>query len=1182
MRKWTEEQQHAINSSGGAILVSAAAGAGKTSVLTERVIKKITAPENPVDIDKFLIVTFTKTAAQEMRTRISERLSQLIMQNPLDKNLIRQKMLLKTAYIGTIDSFCSNLVKENFFKLNISPKFRIANENEISSIAENAMDKTLCEFFKSDNPTNKIAADLFTNEKNDSNLATIIDKIYEFMLSVPFPEMWVEDKLKIYDSNENEDSVWEQFILEHTKSTCEELLSILRPMKEIAASDEVLGKAYSHTLENDVALIDTILKTLSNGDFNETAQVFMSLNFSRAGSVKSKNPPYQKEIITNCRKYIKDSMSKLAKFYCFDKQSTKNDLITIKNIMSCIFDAVKYYSNEIQAVKSRKNILEFSDLEHKTLELLTDTSSGEIRQSDFAKELSAKFCEVMVDEYQDVNELQNTIFNMISDNGKNIFMVGDVKQSIYKFRQSHPEIFLNKKSLFSPYSPLNPSFPAKILLGKNFRSHPKLIDGINFIFEKLMSKNAGEIDYNSEEKLISGANYSQNSGKEIEIRLIDIQDCDESSHEIEAREIAKTIAEIVSQGYSIESNGVTRAAEFSDFCILMRNFNKQAHIYSNILQECGIPVWAETTEKFLETQEISTILAFLQTINNPTLDVPLVATLTSPFFGFTMDKIAQIRSCDKTVPFYFALKKFAEENTEDADVISFLENMDFYRTLSATTSCDELINMIYEKTDYPSICLAAEDGYRKKANLIKFEEYAADFDSEHHSGLSGFLNFIDQVKRSGKDLKSAESSSAAEHTVKIMSIHKSKGLEFPICIIANCESEFKPERESILINSELGFGMKLKNNDGTIKLDNLIRKAISLKNKQENISEEMRILYVALTRAKQKLILSATCKNPNKKISEIFSLTSELHYVPPCVVQNSSSFLNWILLALSQSNLHDLICDKMSIPYEYKNSNYSQVLDWGFEIVTPEPQSDPNNEEIPPHDFSDAPRNIDTNLIEVFEKRFNFEYPHKNCINLPMKISASQMSHGETSEEYIASSKPEFMSAKNLTPLHRGTAMHQFVCYADFKNLTSDSVESQAKNLLNSGFLTPEEFKSLDIKAIKKFTQSDIFKRISNSSAILKEHRFSAQIPACLITNGGKENAIIIQGALDCAFMENGKYVIIDYKTDKTHNMCELYEKYKRQLEIYKYALECTLNIKVAELGIYSFHLNDYFSVATD
>lgn len=1199
-KNWTLEQQYGITADCGCVLVSAAAGSGKTSVLTERVITKITDPKNPVDVDKFLIITFTKAAAQEMKTRISARLQELIRQNPEDSNLHRQKLLLKTAQIGTIHSFCSSLLKENFFKAGISHKFRIADDEELAKIKATAIEKVLNRFFEVNSSDHILTADLFTDEKSDVRLSEIIKSVYEYTRSFPFPQKWMNEKIKMYDNvGGNMSSAWEHKIIDYTKFVASELLGITNETLEMIKANETTQKAYEKSISSDR---DSILKIIDLADMQnfENISVFLSnLKFEKIGILKNKELECEKELIKSRRNYIKSSIDYLKEIYSVNCKKREQTTDIMRRVTTVIFDAVNYYESEINSMKLRRNLLDFNDLEHKTLELLVEnstenhsagSSSVNLIKSDIAKEISERFSEIMVDEYQDVNDIQDTIFKMISKNEENIFMVGDVKQSIYKFRESRPEIFLHKKHSFPFYDPLKKQSFAKILLGKNFRSHEQIIDGINFIFEKLMSKDVGEIEYDSEESLIPGAIYSLNNGANTSIKIVDIQNGQENKHVLEATEIAKTIVDLIASGYEIETNGSTRPIAFSDICILLRNSNSYAHIYADTLQKCGIPTCCEMNEEFLKTTEISTMISLLKIVNNPTIDISLVATMLAPFFGFTMDEIAEIRITNKTVPFYFALKKFAENGSKKA--MNFCEKIKLYRNLSAVMSCDELIEFIYNDTKYPEICLSAPDGRKKRANLSEFLEYAKKLENEYHSGLVGFLNFISNAESRLNNFRKTGTFSNLENAVKIMSIHKSKGLEFPVCIVADLDHKFNLERDDFLIHPDLGIGFKIKNENGMVIYDNLIRKAILLKISEEDLSEEMRILYVALTRAKQKLILISACKKVEKKITSIFALTYGTNTISPHIVQNAKSFLDWILLAISQSDLKNKIGNLLQIPFINHETCEPKKLNWSFEIISPEEknETDENSLNLTAQGKTTPARHefkIDKSFLKIIQNRLDFEYKNKHLVDLVLKISASELAHSDGNESFVATSKPEFAFEKGLTPMHRGTAMHEFMCYCDITKLTSENIPIQAERLLKKRFLTTYEYNSLDINALKKFAESNLAKRISNSKNVLREHRFYAKIPTNKIFNdrisGDKskyeDTFVVVQGALDCIFEENGEYVIVDYKTDKANNMCELYEKYKKQLEIYRYAMEETKNIKVKEIGIYSFNLNAYFAV---
>lgn len=1167
--KWTTDQQNAINASGGTILVSAAAGSGKTSVLVQRVINLISNQDNPIDIDKFLIVTFTNLAAQEMKIRISRKLSEMIRQHPEDKNLQRQQLLLQSASIGTIHSFCLNIIKENFFKLGISPNFRIATDSETEIIKNRAMESTLEYFYEKNSPDFKRLADFFTGEKDDNNLADIINHVYKFTDSMVFPKKWMEEILELY--GESEISVWEKYILEFSKKQIFSLKNLLSQAQKLSENFQNIKKAYFETLSEDLEKIIKLEKIIFTDNIDEIKICLFEFKFSRMKTLKSPENPEIKEEIIYIRDYVKKAIKKMSEYFCSGKEENHLSANTLKNIFKTLFEAVNHYSDEIYSAKISKNLLGFSDLEHLAIKLLCEEKNGEARPSQIAKDIAENYKEVMVDEYQDINDIQNTIFKMITKNEKNLFMVGDVKQSIYRFRQSRPQIFLEKKDAFTNYSPDSNIYPAKINLGKNFRSKKGIIDFVNFIFESIMSKEIGEIEYNQSEFLVAGTdNDKRSSENEVELNIINQEGADESSEITEAQIIAEKIMKMISEGFEIESGGEKRPATYSDFCILLRNSNNQAHIYAGELIKCGIPAHSEVNEKFLSTKEITTMISLLKIIGNPVQDIPLIGVMMSPIFDFTADEIGLIRLKDNDLPFYFSLKKSAE--TGNLKAKKFLDKINLYRNISQNFTCNEFINYIYDDTFYPEICSVMPNGAKKTANLKLFAEYARKYDANFHKGITGFLKYLESIQNKNSDLPAASLSSEADNNVKILSIHKSKGLEFPICILADCAKPFKIDTDTLLMHKNLGLGTKIKAEDNTVKYDNIIRKAISMQNKKEALAEELRILYVALTRAKQKLILISSLKNPQKTIKANFILSNLLNKNDVNILNSVKSFSDFLFLALGKSNLRNKLCSVLNLEENISESSEKNNLNMEINLI----ENKKENFEILP-EVSGSETNIDENLLKTLKERFSFNY-QKNLSETPLKIAASQLAENFLWKEYIATSKPEF-SENDTSATAKGNAMHKFMCYADLEKLYYYSPDVVISNLISRNFLTKEEAKLLDKKALLNFKNSTLFKRIVESDEVLREYRFSILIPANQLIEGGfADEDIVVEGALDCAFKENEKYVIIDYKTDHAPSCEFLYEKYKSQLKIYKKAIEEIKGKEVCETGIFSFRLGKYFS----
>ena len=1176
---WTEDQRNAITSTEGTVLVSAAAGSGKTSVLVQRVLDAITNETNPTDITNFLIVTFTNMAAQEMKSRISSKLSEMILKNPKNSNLYRQQLLLKSTKIGTIDSFCLNLVKENFFNLNISPNFKIAEDTEIKIIKDKAAETTINYFYEKNSKDFLDLVNLLTNEKNDGELIKIIDQIYDFTRSVPLPKIWMDKILKLYKPSEKNTSYWESLMINHAQATTKACESIIKNSIQAIDNFPNIKNAYEQILKDDLNQIDHLQFAANEKNYDKIYLTLSSFSFSSLKPLKNPESQSIKDQIKEARNYVKDLIDKLKIYICSPHQENKSAQKSTYNIVKTLFEVVTYYENEIFNLKLEKNILSFSDIEHLTIKLLTNIENGKIQKSKIAEELSLAFKEIMVDEYQDINETQDMIFKMITKNESNIFMVGDVKQSIYKFRQSKPEIFIKKKDIFNVFFFFYPSYPAKIILKKNFRSTNNIIDFINFIFENLMSKNSGGIDYNKEEKLISGLNEPENPNPQesVDLKIISLNNSKEDKYITEAKVIAKTIAKMIAEGFIIKSKNFQRPATYSDFCILLRNANKKAHIYAKELFNCGIPCKAELEENFLSTKEITSILSLLEIVNNPIQDIPLMSAMINPVFDFTIDEISNIRSKNTSKPLYFTIKKSAENGNKK--LMEFIKKISHYRHVSSNYSCDELIDYIYKDTNFPEIFSAMENGETKKANLIYFMYYAKNYESNFHNGLDGFLKFIKKIKQKGSDLKAAPSFSGY-NTVKIMSIHKSKGLEFPICILADCSGKFNNDTDNVVIHSELGVGTKLKNENESIKYDNVIRKSISLQNKLESKAEELRILYVALTRAKQKLILITSFENPQKSLKKYLDLSLCNIKENPHIINKATSFSQWIFLSIIKSSCRNKLCNLLGLPEEISEEIYPNI-NVNIDFINDFSQE---NETTAQKEFSHqtiiaSTELIDKKLLEKFEKRFEFINKSKPKENLPLKIAASKLASGEKWKEYIASSCPAFLLGEKLTPSSRGTAMHNFMCYLNFHNAAKFGIDREISYLYENKFLSKEEVQNLDRKALIKFAESNLFSRILKSEKVLREHRFSVSVPAKQIFKETNQTEnIVVEGALDCAFKENGKYVIVDYKTDKTDDLSNLYEKYSRQLEVYKYALSSIEETEVLETGIYSFYLGDYFA----
>lgn len=1181
-KMWTEDQKNAIYSRGGTVLVSAAAGSGKTACLVQRVIELITDKKNPCDADKMLIVTFTNAAAAEMRGRIAAILSEMISKNPGDPYLQRQQILLKRACIGTIHSFCNNVIRENFYRLGISQNFRISDENEMSILREQAINNVLEELYASCDPDFYRLVELFSNEKNDSGLIEIVECLYNFMRSHPFQDIWFEEKRALYkQANRPEDTLWGRTLLNYISEAVDCLCELIKRSLDISDSDESLKKSYNEALKMDLSSLRAIMDSMSFLKWDEALLKIQSFARSRRKKLAQGYLSDARVLEIECtRDYAKKVMDRLKKIFCFNEQRIAQDIKSIYPVVDFLFKIVKNFSDELDAIKLERNVADFSDLEQWMLKLLVfRDENGKVKKSETAIELSSQFEQVMVDEYQDVNEIQDMIFRAVSKDEQNLFMVGDIKQSIYRFRQATPEIFRKKKKEYGLYTQTNCKYPAKIILDRNFRSRNEIINSVNFTFNKLMSESTGDVDYSDGEELVYGASYSALKSPGVYVEIVEPSGEDETNDVLEARRIAEIIAQMIGEKQTVTQGETQRPVTYRDFCILLRSANKHAQAYSQELFNCGIPSWSDAGGKFFGTSEISIILSILRIVDNPLQDIPLIATLASPIFGFTPDDLSDVRMHKRDTPIYFALKSLCDSG--DQRFVSFLEKLEIYRKISATSSCTSLISYIYDDTGYTSIVQAMQNGELRLANLRALLEYAKKYEGNVCRGLSGFIDFIDRLQVKKTDLSPASTVSETSNVVRIMSIHRSKGLEFPICILAGCSRRFNKEKGSVLIHPELGLGIKLRDNTSMIEYSNMIREAIAIQLDKESASEELRIFYVAMTRAKEKLFMIFTSKNLQTQVQKAYALGSCRKNIAPYVVEQSGSLAEWILLcAVNHPSGNKLrkLADSLEFSLNISD-NMNKTSEWQINISCSASNSCDIHE---PDQYTET--GYDKELLNKMRRRFSFRYPHSSIEGVPLKIAASRLAQEGHWMEYIAFSKPSFMSGGSVTPAQKGTAMHEFLHFADYSE-AAFNFDAHLKDLVEKGFLSQRQASLVNKCDAKRFLDGDLGKRIRKSSKLLREYRFTVGIPAedDVYKSESEYNQqkvpqdiILVQGAIDCAFEEDGEYVIVDYKTDRVKDINELLKRYSKQLYIYKRALELCKRVKVKQLVIYSFSLGKW------
>ena len=1172
-REWTKQQSDAISAREGSVLVSAAAGSGKTAVLVQRVIERITDAKNPVDADRLLVATFTKLAAKEMRDRISAAITELIKNDPGNPNLIKQQMLLNDAKICTIDSFCISVVKENFERLDTPADFRLADKSELEVVKKEAMTATIEKMYESGSADFRRLVEILFEEKSDDTVGKAIEKLYDTSRSFAFPEKWLSELTEAYTPGIGvKDSVHGKIILDYVKRGVECYISVLERILYEIDGDEVLEYVIGTAIKSDVVKCNDILSLIANGSWDELRGV---LSKFRAAAKKKPKEEYADDpkidYYVNLRDVAKERFNTLKAFFCCSEEEYKEDIRFFEGPVKSLIEATLLYSQIYEQMKKSRKLADFSDIMYMTLSLFVRNTEDGWERTELAERISECYDEILIDECQDTNGAQNLVFEAISRN--NLFRVGDVKQSIYSFRQAMPEIFMGLKEKLETYDRDKKNYPCKIILANNFRSRKGVTDIINFIFEQIMCKESGGIDYNDEEKLVASAEYESKDEPSAELHIIDFENADEDEGNIEyqARYVASQIKKLMAEGYTVKDKNGTRPVAYRDFAILFRSLNgrdgNRGVIFADILRKEGIPSFTEVSDKFLDSNEIALILNLLRIIDNPAQDIPMLSVLMSPIFGFCTDKIAEIKKNNRYGSVYACLLEMEKQG--DAECTAFLEKLREWRSKSICLGICELLNEIYEQTALPSIFDAVDKSGKRSANLRILIDYALIYEKSESTGLGGFIRFTDRLRSQKLDLAGSLNSCGNADVVKIISIHKSKGLEFPVCILANCNGKFntEDEKQRYVLSRRAGVALQYYDAEAFEDFESLPRKAVNLATHSDMIGEEMRMLYVALTRAKEKLILIYSAKNIENKITACAAdVVAGRKLITPFAVGKASGFGQWLLTALLRHK------DSTALR-EIANIDESFVLPCGsgLKVVINE-----NTDATSVEEAEISGGGIDDAFLSQVKERAEFRYKYEALSGINMKRTASSVDRSYIDREYFASSKPAFLCDGGLTGAQKGTATHRFVQFADYDSAKAD-LEGEIQRLFGKGMLTEAEAKAINRRTVGEFLKSGLLSRILSSDRVLREKRFIIEVPINEIyenVDEFSEEKVMIQGACDCAFEEGGKLVVIDYKTDRIDSEDEFIEKYSSQLLLYKKALELCTGLEVKETLLYSFHLS--------
>lgn len=1210
--KWTNEQLQAIQEKNSNILVAAAAGSGKTAVLVERIIHKII--DEQMDIDKILVVTFTNAAASEMRERILEAIYKKLEENPENVHLQRQIILLNKASICTIHSFCLDVIHNHFYEIDLPSNFKIADTAEIDLLKQEVLDD-LFEQKYTENDKNFIELlENYTNYRGDEALQELVLKIYKFIQSSPFPIKWLQEKLELLKIEDKDISqtIWGKLIIQTVDDDIQESIMQLEVTKSKMALYPEMTKFYQ-TISEDIINLQDLQKYNS---WDELYIKLLNFNFSKwpvDKKVINDLKEDSKAIRDKVKKHIKEKTAKLLS--CSQEQAVK-DLKIITPILEKLSNLVTEFTKNFAEKKKEKNCIDFNDIEHFALKILLDENNN---PTEVAKKYKEKFEEIAIDEYQDSNLVQEAILTSISK-GNNIFMVGDVKQSIYKFRQARPELFLQKYDEYKNKEEKAQEDNLKIQLFHNFRSRQNILNITNLVFESIMSKELGDINYNENEYLNYGANYPEpeevkNYAGIAELDIIDLKEDesitafegeeDEEEQErveddvLEAKFVANKIQELLNSNYMVfDKKQGYRKIRPKDIVILLRATSNLSPIYEKELSDLELPVFSDTSGTYLDTVEIQTILSVLKIIDNPLQDIPLVVVLRSSICNFTDNDLITIRLTDRNCNFYEALIKTRLICDGDLKnkIESFLEKLEKWKSISQYMPLDEFIWQIYLDTGYYQYVGLLPNGAMRQANLKTLFEKAKQYEKASFKGLFNFIQFIDKLKKQNGDLASAKLIGENEDVIRIMSIHKSKGLEFPVVFLCNSHKKFNMQdlNDNILLHQDIGFGPTIMDTTRKIKYSSIAKDAIKLKMKQETLSEEQRILYVALTRAKEKLYITGRSKDFTKyvqdknKVLEMYE--SENIKLDAKLMKKANSYLDWIMYVylFNQGRTITLKGEsyKLSDIITLNVSNKKDLLKaLAKEEVVEQIDLKEKIEQILKNKSDEENKKSEQALKELLEWKYDYivdtTLPTKSSVTKikQEKIKLEEMLKGIESEEveYKKSYTPKFMQEdKKISSAEKGTLVHLCIQRLDErKDYELKDIQNMILNLVEKEIITQNEADAIDVNLIYQYTKSQLFEELRQAKEVHKEQPFYINIPAKDVVSeaeNSKKN-ILVQGIIDLYYIDkNDNLVLIDFKTDYISNEPnakeKILDKYKVQLEIYKTALEQALNRKTSKTAL--------------
>ncbi len=1170
----TDEQRQAVENRGGALLVSAAAGSGKTRVLVERLLDRVSRGAN---IDRFLVITYTKAAAAELRGRIAQELNVRLAMQPGDRHLRRQTTLLYRAQISTVHAFCAQLLRENAALLDLDPDFRLCDESEAALLQDQALTRVLEEKYEHLQPGDGFAqlVDTMSAGRDDRKLTQIVRDIFGRIQSHPDPEAWLDEQERVWQLEGVSDAAqtpWGAVLMDEIRGQAQYALDQLRQAYRLAEGDKVLLANYGPTLCQSMGALAALMKAQQ---WDEMFRL-LPIPFPTAGAKRGVQDEQAAQRVKAIRSTTWKRMDKLAERFGGNSAWLLADLRQAAPAVTALLGLVRDFAAEYAREKGRRGVVDFSDLEHMSVRALYEPDSGAL--SELAHSCSAHFDEVMVDEFQDTNQVQNAIFRAVSGGGRTLFTVGDVKQSIYRFRLADPTIFLDRYAAFKLWDEATEGEPRKVLLTRNFRSRAQVLEGVNDLFRDLMSKQFGEMDYTEDQALVPGASFPEGSDYRLELDVVDTGEAvdedgeQEDKNLLEARNAALRIRQLLNEGLPVEG----RALKPSDVMLLLRSPGPVLHHYIRALNEQGIPWSADAGEDFFDSTEVNVALSLLRIVDNPRQDVALIAALRSPVYDFSADRLAQLRA-QAQGDFYTAVVRAAQRGEQDC--ADFLAELDRLRFGAGDRSCSQLIWHIYEQTNLLGLFSVMPEGKTRRAHLLALYELAQRQESAGCQTLFEFLLRLDRMRANGQRLLSG---TAQEHDgVRIMSIHRSKGLEAPVVLVCGLGRRFNREDSlrPVLFHSKLGVGPKYLEPERHIELNTLARQAVALTLEREMLSEELRLLYVAMTRAREKLILSMSLP---RMARTLVSLREEAASpVAPQALAECPCMGHWILLSVLNRRCGQPLREIAGLTAP-ADSDYS--IEWDVRVV--------DGARLEQGAHSPATQPVMTGAIpdtDALLAAFRWTYPHQQAVDTPSKLTATQLKGRELDREAAQDaqpplppapaplSRPQFAAEKlGLTSAQRGSALHLVMQYLDFDRTGSkEEISQQIQELVDGEFIDPLQAQAADPERLAQFFRSNLGQELARINPH-REFKFSLLVPAEDYYPGVEGEQVLLQGVVDCWFEDADSVTVIDFKSDRVDEST-VHQRaldYRPQLEAYALALSRLTGKPVTRRVLWFFALN--------